>query len=97
MCCSCEKWIYCPIRGKFAFLSAWEPSMHPHPDGKHRDLVRHGARILKRSGVVSCPVQRTDKRRELRDMRNRLQMERKEFAMRVAARLAGREWWNHGI
>ena len=67
-----------------------------HPDGKRqgrckaRNLARYGARILKRSGVFTCPVRRTNKRREARDMQRCLEEERKEMAAIVAARLLGR-------
>ena len=66
-----------------------------HPDGKRqrrckaRNLARYGARILKRSGVFTCPVRRTNKRREVRDMKRRLEQEQQKMAAIVAARLLG--------
>ena len=67
-----------------------------HPDSKRqdrrkrRDLERHGARILKQSSVSCSPAKKTSKRREVKAMRLRLQVERKEFASKIATRLMGR-------
>ena len=67
-----------------------------HPDSKRqdrrkrRDLERHGARILKQSSVSCSPAKKTNKRREIKAMRLRLQAERKEFASKIATRLTGR-------
>jgi hypothetical protein len=67
-----------------------------HPDSKRqakrrqRDLERYGARILKQSSVSCSPAKKTSKRREIKAMRLRLQVERKEFASKIATRLMGR-------
>lgn len=66
-----------------------------HPDSKRqtrckqRSLTRYGARILKQSGVTSCPPIRCNRRREFRDMQRRLAEDRKAVAELVAHRLMG--------
>ncbi|CAM5998718.1 unnamed protein product [Sphagnum balticum] len=68
-----------------------------HPDSKRqarrkqRDLTRYGARVLKQDHVTSCPPVRTNKRHELRHMRERMEIERKEYEAQVTARLLGRK------
>jgi hypothetical protein len=67
-----------------------------HPDSKRqdrrkrRDLERYGARILKQSSVSCSPAKKTRKRAAIKEMRARLQEERKEFASKIATRLMGR-------
>ena len=61
-----------------------------HPDSnrqkrcKQLDLTRYGARMLKESGIIVPP-----KKERLRDIRRRLQVEKKQLAASVAARLLG--------
>jgi DNA-binding transcriptional regulator YiaG len=53
-------------------------------------LERYGARIIKQSSISCSPAKKTNKRREIKAMRLRLQAERKEFASKIATRLMGR-------
>jgi hypothetical protein len=85
--------VACTVQGARDVLAA--PG---HPDSKRQDrckridLVRHGARILKRDGVLSCPARKISGRRERRDMQRRLAEERKEMARNVSLRLQGKGW-----
>jgi hypothetical protein len=94
----CSKGIYQSL-GKVVFFAVREALNAPaHPDSKRqdrrkrRDLERYGARVLKRDGVISCPVTRTDGKRERRDMQRRLADERKQMARNVSLRLQGKGW-----
>lgn len=94
----CERWGRYGDLQRLVFLSVRDALHSPaHPDSKRqerrkqRDLARYGARVLKESRVTSCPVQKTNRRRELRDIQRRLQEEQKEFAKAIAARLLGRK------
>jgi hypothetical protein len=94
----CGRGIYQSL-GKVVFFAVREALNAPaHPDSKRqdrrkrRDLERYGARILKRDGVLSCPVMRINGWRERRDMQRRLADERKEMARNVSLRLQGKGW-----
>jgi hypothetical protein len=91
------RWVAQRGLSEVIFLSVWDALIsHPHPDSKRqdrrkrRDLERHGARILKQSSVSCSPAKKTNKRREVKAMRLRIQEERKEFARKIATRLMGR-------
>lgn len=82
--------VACTVQGvRDYFASPGHPDSKRQARRKQRDCARYGGRRLKEASVTSCPVQRTRKRREVREMRRRLEAERKEFARTVAARLLG--------
>lgn len=82
--------------GRVIFLSVREALHAPaHPDSKRqdrrkaRDLARYGARVLKRAGVVTCPIAQGHKRREFKEMQQRMREEEKKRTREVASRLLG--------
>lgn len=93
---SFDRWGHSGNLGRVIFLSVRDALTVPaHPDSKRqnrrkqRDLARHGARTLKRAGVVSCPAQKINKKREIKEMQQRMREEQKKMAKAVAARLLG--------
>lgn len=93
----CERWGSNYTLKRLVFLAVRDALQQPaHPDSKRqarrraRDLERHGARVLKESCVTSCPVTRNSKKREVREMRHRLQAEQEKTASTVADRLLGK-------
>lgn len=91
-----SRWGNAGYLGRIVFLSCRDSlNASAHPDSKRqdrrkrRDIARYGARTLKRAGVVSCPAQKINKKRELKEMQQRMREQEKRMAKAVAARLLG--------